>query len=174
MAGEKFTIETNKALDSSAITENGRHQLYTSPSVSNASGNSGYLYDSLRLVIDYENLNPDLRTEFDIQAIVESSNGEDGADQRWFPVAYQFEPFYRSDFGPKREILLQPNLIVIDVGIDDIVYVGGFEAAVSRQQGKLGSDFRVVLILNERGFGTPEAFSGVDVSIYGEMFSAND
>ena len=174
MAGQKFSIIENQLLDNSGISGNGNHHLYTSPSQSNSSGPSGYLYDSLRVVIQYGAPTPNGAYTSDIRAIIESSNGESGADEKWFPIAYQFEGYFVPDGGPTREIMLHPTLTVIDLGVDDIVWDGGFAAAISRQQGKLGAEFRVCIVLNETAHGTPDAFQSVPVSIYGEMFNAND
>lgn len=174
MAGQKFSILENHTLDNSNVDGNGKHHLYISPSQNNQSGPNGYLFDSLRVVIQYGDPVPNGAYTSEIRAIVESSNGETGANELWFPIAYQFEGFYVPDGGPTREIMLHPALTVVDMGVDDIVWDGGFAAAISRQQGKLGADFRVCIIMNETAYGTSNAFQSVPVSIYGEMFNAND
>lgn len=167
MANENFTIWTNQTFTNSGITGNGTFDLAISGTQSNTIG-----LKSLRLVCEYVSASPssNLRN-FDLLCLIDSSNGLSGASKKWFPMAYHFEPFRRDNKGMIRNILMQPDMVVIDVGIDDVLQVGGDSVSrISRQQGKLGPEFRVRLSLTEFDFGGPGAFQSVTVNVYGEKF----
>jgi hypothetical protein len=66
---------------------------------------------------------------------------------------------------------MQPNLINLDVGIDDIVYVAqSIESRISRQQGLLGQSFRVRIVLFENDKDGARSFQGCTISAFGERF----
>ena len=167
MGQAAFTLCTNQVITNANITGNGRCSCYTSSTITNP-GN----YPSLRVVLDYSNPLPldggAVAITYSIGAILESEK-----DGRWFPIAYQFEDFYNPDGGSRRILTLQPDIDSFDAGIDDIIYVAGAtEARVSRQQGKVGSSFRLRIIINERGFGGAGAFQSVTLNAYGELYDA--
>ena len=116
--------------------------------------------------LDYHQLNPVDIYSSGIGVVVEALNGG-----KWFPAAYQFEPYRNSENGNQRLIFLQPDISTYDDGIDSIVYVGDRTIArISRQQGRIGSSFRVRVILSENNYGTANAFQNVTMSIYGELY----
>lgn len=159
MANQLFTILNNQTLTSPNITENGVYTLYTSTTQNNSNN-----IPCMRMVVEYHELLP-LEVPGGIGLIVESINGTN-----WFPIAYQFESYRNSDQGTQRIISLQPNMSTFDDGIDSIIYVGDRTVArLSRQQGTVGSSFRVRLIINEQLFGTANAFQSARISIYGEL-----
>lgn len=167
MAKQAFQFLDAVALTNSVVTENGTYVLTSSASVSNTVG-----LKSMKLVIEYSNINPDFGAvpqTFDIDAVVE---GRFGA--RWFPIAYQFTP-YRNPFnGNQRIIQLQPLMSGFDAGVDDIMWVGdATRARISRQQGQLpDTEFRLCILVTERGYGGSGAFQGVTVTALGEAFDA--
>ena len=163
-----FSIWESEVFDNTGITGNGVWHLATSTEQPNATG-----LNSIRVVCEYESVTPASNDrEFDLTCIVESSNGETGAAQKWFPIAYQFDPFRRDIKGKTRELILQPSIVVIDMGVDDGIQLGGDTVArISRQQGKLGDDFRVCIVLHEQDYGGPGAFQSATISVYGERFN---
>lgn len=165
MGQTSFVLLTNQEITNSAISGNGRTTIYTSSTQLNPGG-----FQSLRLIVEYVNPIPldggSIPITYTLNTIVESLNGI-----HWYPIAYQFESFSNPDNGLKRIIVLQPNMNTFDAGIDDVVYVGGAaEARISRQQGKVGSSFRVRIICNETGFGGAGAFQSATISICGELY----
>lgn len=152
-----FNLANNVTINNSAVTGNGKYTIWTSTNVS-AVGNQ-----SMRVIIDYKTSAPD---ETNVTAIVESEqNGH------WFPIAYQFNPFNNLDNGPQRIIIMQPDISVFNTGIDDDMYVGGqVIARISRFQGKVGSNLRVKLVLQESNYGTPNAFQSLNIDCYGECY----
>ncbi len=161
MASQSFTLLNNQVLSLPGITSNGVYDLYTS-----ATQNNNNNLPSIRMVIDYHQLNPVDIYSSGIGVVVEALNGG-----KWFPAAYQFEPYRNSENGNQRLIFLQPDISTYDDGIDSIVYVGDRTIArISRQQGRIGSSFRVRVILSENNYGTANAFQNVTMSIYGELY----
>ena len=167
MAQAKFVIFdgtlTNQDVDGNAITANGDYDLFISNSVNNSVS-----LPSLRIVVDYELMTP---VEFigGINVIVESEN-----DGVWYPIAYQFEPYFNQAQGTKRIIVLQPDMSTFDDGIDSIIYFAGkTEGRISRQQGKVGDSFRVRVSLVENGYGQHNdqyTFGSLKVHITGELY----
>jgi hypothetical protein len=162
MAQQQFTLLNNVVLSSAGIPGNGVHDLYVSGTQSNNNG-----LPNCRLVVEYTELAP-IELLGGITAVIEAMNGG-----RWFPIAYQFEPFRNMDQGTQRIIHLGQTIDTYNDGIDSIVYVGGRTIArISRQQGRATSSFRVRLQLEETAFGMANAFQSVRASIYGEVFDA--
>lgn len=160
MAQSQFTVLTNQIISNTVITANGVFDLYTSASISNSNG-----LPSMRMCIDYSDLTPN-DIPGGVGVIIEVQNGS-----HWFPAAYQFEPYRNSENGNKRIILVQPNISTFDDGIDSIMYVGGRTVArISRQQGRIGSTFRVRVLIEETNYGGAAAFQSVKMNILGELF----
>lgn len=162
MAQQSITIINAQVLSAGGVTGNGVFDLYVS-----ATQNNNNALPGIRLIMDYSELqSPELPGG--ITAVVEAMNGSN-----WFPVAYQFEPFRNVDQGNQRIVYMAPGIDTYSDGIDSIVYVGGSTVArVSRQQGRVGSSFRLRLLLEETAFGGGNAFQSVRVSAYGELFDA--
>lgn len=162
------TGQTRTAADA-GVSANGDYDLFVSAPVTNVLDQ----WTAARIVIDYEAAVPDwysVGRNWDIFAVIEANNGQSGANQRFFPIAYQFEP-YRNPGQGKQRVLLFGQQVPNAEGVDDIVYIGGVVARISRQSSKVLTDFRVRLSLREYGFGTPQAFQSVTVSIYGDLFN---
>ena len=158
MAISQFSLANDLTIDNSIITSNGTFTIWTSQ-VQNNNNN----LPALRLIVSYSNPSP---VDVNVTAIVESS--QNGI---WYPIAYQFNPFNNVDNGKERIIILQPDMNSINAGIDDDMYVGGMVVArTSRQQGKVGSSFRVRLVCYENNYGNQSAFQSLKVSVYGELF----
>lgn len=157
MAAQSFTLASNVTVNNSVITGNGAFTVWTSSTINNNNG-----IQSLRVIIDYYDPSP---VDVSITAIIESEQSGN-----WFPIAYQFSPFVNIGNGKQRIIILQPNISADNSGIDDDIYVGNIVLArVSRQQGKVGSSFRIRLVVNEQNYGVA-AFQSIKVNIYGELF----
>lgn len=178
MPKQTFTLWNEQVITAAnalePVTSDGTFKLAVSAPVSNSQG----ALRSLRLVLRYDSITPDApelpedpSQTFDISAIVEG-RGEDGT--QWFPVAYQFSPFKATYQGRERIIILQPNILVLDLGVDDIIFVNdATRARVSRQQGAVpDTEMRVALSVTERGFGQGGAFQSVKISGFGELFDA--
>lgn len=161
MAVSQFSLnnQANININNQAISGNGSFDVYTSSEVNNNNN-----LPSLRVILEYSDPVPN--TFINITAVIESEqNGS------WFPIAYQFNPFTDMGNGPKRIIILQPNISAADAGIDDDLYVGNAVIArTSRQQGKVGSKFRVRFVVYENNHGTAQAFQSIKVKVYGELF----
>lgn len=176
MPKQTFTLWNNQtitALDA-GVNANGTFHLATSAEISNSQS----ALRSLQLILRYDSVIPEApqlagepAQTFDISAIVEGRS-EDGT--QWFPIAYQFSPFRSSFQGSERILMLQPNIIVIDLGVDDVIYVNdGVRARVSRQQGAVpDTAFRVCVTVTERGYGGGGAFQSVTLTGFGELFDA--
>jgi hypothetical protein len=160
MAQDKFVLADNVTVDNSAITANGEYDLFISSTKTNSVG-----LPSLRVVVDYETLVPvDLIGGLNI--VIESEN-----NGVWYPVAYQFEAFINAQQGNKRIIMLQPNMSTYNDGVDSIIWFANkTEGRISRQQGKVGTEFRVRMALVENGFGGPYAFQSIKFNILGELY----
>ena len=164
-------IWTDQAIDNSAVTANGDYDILVSAEKTNQSD-----YNSLRVVIDYNDVLPEddaIANTFFLTAVLESDNGGTGAAQKWAPIAYQFSGYRKEFQGTTREIVLQPNLVVLDQGLDDAIFVGNQTIArISRQQGKLvDSKYRIRIVLTEEGYGGAGAFTSGKVSAYTERFN---
>jgi len=167
MGQTSFTCCTNHTVTNAAIAANGKHTVFTSSTISNSGA-----YHSLRFVIEYSNPLPldggAVAITYSLSAILESQNGDN-----WFPIAYQFENFANPENGYKRIITMQPDIDTYNSGIDDVIYVGGAtEARISRQQGKVGSSFRLRILCQENGFGSAGAFQSIVINAYGELYDA--
>ena len=173
MPKQTFTLWNEQVITAAdaGVDGNGSFDLAISQEINNAQT----ALRSLQLVMRYDNVVPeapqlvgDPAQTFDISAIVEGKS-EGG---QWFPIAYQFSPFRAAFQGAERIIQLQPNVVVIDLGVDDIIYVNdATRARISRQQGSVpDTAFRVKVSVTERGFGGPGAFQQVKLSGFGELF----
>lgn len=173
MPKQTFTLWSNEVVTAASlgITENGSYEM-----VSGEINNSQSALRSLQLVLDYSSVLPPEDVNgaaqpigFLIDAVVEGRS-DDGA--QWFPLAYQFSTFNRPSRGPKRIIHLQPSIVVIDLGVDDIVFAGNAtQARISRQQGSCpDTAIRCKLLVTETDYGGPGAFQSMTLNVYGELF----
>jgi len=161
MGQQTLSLATNLQITNSGITSNGVFDIWTSNIINNNNA-----LPSMRLVIDYLAITPTSAPTFGLSILVESQIGT-----KWFPIAYQFGDFSGFGNGDTRIIVLQPDMSTFDAGIDDNMFVGGkVIARISRQQGKVGSAFRVKMVCQENGFGGAGSFQSVNVNIYGELF----
>ncbi len=158
MANLNFSLASGLQIGNSAVQGNGTYTVWTS----NVQNNPNDL-SSMRVIIDYSSPNP---SAINITAIVESSQ-----DGNWFPICYQFTPFTDSGNGPKRILVMQPDILSINSGIDDDTYIGdSVVARTSRFQGKVGANFRVRLVVYENNYGLANSFQNVTVNVYGELY----
>lgn len=138
-------------------------RIYTSPDQSNGVGTD--LSTGIRVVIDYH----DLQTTNSphgakLQCVVE---GRGGFGQ-YYVLAYQFSEFVRPNLQQKRQLVMDPFLVWRDVGIDNIIYIGGTTVEqVSNQQGILPPIWRVSVNLRDPN----EDLISARLSIYGERFN---
>lgn len=165
MAQQSFTLATNLVRASSAVE--GTSDLFVSSPIQNNNN-----LPNCRLVVVYDNITPDnslnAQKTFGLTAVLEAL-----LDGKWFPVAYQFEPFQNPDNGKQRIIVMQQDVQSFDAGIDDVVYVADATVArISRQQGKATGTMRVRIILRENDADNVGAFSSVSLTIFGEFYDA--
>ena len=169
MAGETFTLYSDEIVNNSMVMGNDTYELIVSPEQNNNAD-----YNSLRVIVEYDDFLPAITgTTYGVTAMIESSNQEVGANQRWFPIAYQFREYKGKETQAKiRELILQPDFTIIDAGVDDVVYVADVEQArISRTAGKLGGDWRIRILLKETGYGGAGAFQSGKINVYGERFN---
>ena len=158
---ETFTPPTG-ILPNKAIT------LATTDTLTNTIG-----LTSCRVIVEYEDCTPDGSLPGVVWNVTAVLEGELTGSLGWFPIGYQFTPANRTDIAPTRQIILQPDMVAIDAGIDDTVYVGNQEIArISRQQGKLTDRFRLRLVLVDQNPGGAGGFESLTVSARGERFGA--
>ena len=167
MAAAPFSIWTNQLVLASNFTiqPNQQIDILTSPLISN---DSGTIYNSLRINIDYNNLVPDIGN-FAIGAIVE----QEVSAEVWNPIAYQFSAHRTVYQGSSRIIVLQPNIDSFNQGIEDVVYPVDKEVArISRQQGKLPeAKFRLRIMLSDADPQGPYKFEQVKITANGEKYN---
>jgi len=124
--------------------------------------------DSVKVVVRYEAFSPDRATElnsFTLQAVIE----EEISAGIWTPISYQFTPINDSTNAGERILTLSPSL-VLDVGLDNIIYAGGKSIArLSATQGHLPDRFRVKIIMDTQGDSAP--LTTLTVSGYGRKYS---
>lgn len=128
---------------------------------------SGTIYNSIRVNIDYSNVQPFSGSYF-IGATVEAETPSGVS-----PIHYQFSPFRSNNQANTRILILQPNIDTFNLGIDDIVFPVDEEVArISRSQGILPETrFRVVITIKENSPGTNTALSSLTVSANGVMYN---
>ncbi len=166
MASAETALATDvvRTAADAGLTANGTALLWCSADQNNSTGQK-----SLRLVVRYDNVSPDFGSvplTFELVAVVETKIGS-----KWSKSAYQFQP-YRNSLGAEEHIImLQPDAVVIDQGIPDVIYYGDEEQAlIHRQQGKLGDVWRACVYVTERGYGGPGAFASVKLTALAETF----
>jgi hypothetical protein len=152
---QQFTLIDNET-KLPADVSNGH--IFVSADQDNSTGTK---YQSIRMVIDYKNLQSSDGT-VGLQAVIEgkAANGE------YYPIAYQFEDFRPVGFQQFREINLDPELVWFDPGIDNIVYVGNSTIGqISNQQGVLPETWRMCIRITDPN----NTFQSVQLSAYGEL-----
>ncbi len=162
MATQTQQLLSSQVFTNAAVTANGEYDL------ANVNINNTNKLPNCRIIIEYENLIPNvaLPGSFFISAILEGQR----ADGKYYPIAYQFEPFRRMSDGSQRIILVGPQ-IQSGQGIDDIIYPADkVEARVSKEQGNTAANMRLHLKLIETGFGMIDSFQSVKISAYMELF----
>lgn len=158
----------DQTINNAAITGNGSHQVLVTNAYANNSGKN-----SLRVVITFSDPlpldgNPE-PTGYSISCVVEGLLNSDD----WYPLAYHFDSWRNFDNGSQKIIVLQPNILSTDDGIDTATWVGGQTLAlISRQQGQCADTIRLRIIVRETKHGTPEAFQSVHISAKGELYDA--
>lgn len=158
MASTQFQLESDRTFLPADIS-NG--VMYTSPEQVNGVGSD--LSTGLRVVFDYHDLQSS-PTGAALQGVIEGK----AQGGQFYNLAYQFCEFRAVGFQQKRQLVVSPDLVVLDPGIDNIIFVGGLTIEqISNQQGILPATWRIrVIISNPSGF-----FQSVRMSIYGERFN---
>ena len=92
----------------------------------------------------------------------------------WFvPVGGLFAPLQDPGQGLRHVIIIQPNVFNINEGTPlDIFDTAGGITRISRQQGIIGTSFRVSLEVSDQFAGTSDALQSFDVEIFGELYNA--
>lgn len=164
---DSFSIFDNVTVTRNEITlpANEHVTLATSATINNSTGT---LANSLKVSVEFSGL-PTGIGSFSISSVVESldENGE------WQIVAHQFSDLRHAGQGPKRVMILQPNLDTYNAGIDDSIYVASKEIGrTSRHQGKLPEkNFRVRVLVNDTDPSGPNSFQSVTFSASGEKYN---
>ncbi len=109
----------------------------------------------------------DIIRDFEIDAVIEGQYGS-----QWVTIARSYTPFRDTRRATEHVIVMQPNMVVVDVGVPEITadMLGNEFTATSRQAGKLAGTWRSALYVTERGFGTPGAFASLTFSVFGEIY----
>jgi len=167
MATVPFSIVSNHVVGNSAVTGNGKFTIYQSPTFANSGS-----YDSIMLNIVFQSLKPDppVSPGYSLLATIESSDSEN--PPKWFPIAAMFEPVRRLQQGPRHVLVVQPNIYNFFEGAPVDYYDGqSVTTRISRQQGILGDNYRVILHIVETKYGTSDAFEEVTLDIYGQRYN---
>lgn len=131
--------------------------------VNNLDNETGVIYNSLKVTLEYSELNPDAAgATFFLTTLVEF---KDISGVFKF-LTYQFNPMNKLDAGPLRILVLQPNLDTFNLGIDDIIFpIDRSICRVSRSPGELPQGlFRVRVQLQDNGPQGAKPFVSVKVS----------
>ena len=167
MASDPFTIYNNQVFDNTNVTNNGKFVLDTSSDYNNTGS-----YNSIRAIGEFSSLTPDPdtnNTNYAIRFVVESSDDSG----HWFPIGAMFEPIRHLGGGSRHIIIVQPNIFNIDEGVPVDDWDGqNVTTRISRQQGSLGVDYRVKLEIVESKYGTADAFSSLNITLFGERYNA--
>jgi hypothetical protein len=163
-----FTHASNvvRTATDAGVDENGKFQLWTSSQENNSNDNT-----SVRAHFKFGPLDPDFGNvirDFEVAAVIEAKYGTE-----WVTIARSFTPFRDTRRATEHVIIMQPNMIVTDVGIPDIDAdeLGNEFSATSRSAGKMAQYWRTALYVTERGFGTPGAFVSLNFSVFGEIYN---
>lgn len=120
-------------------------------------------YNSFKVNLDYEALLPaDVLLTASLGCVVESQ----AASGAWSVIASQFSPLRKSTQPMNRQIVVQPNLVILDPGVDESVFPLDRETGrISKHNGKLPQlPIRVRIIGVENDPGGTNAWSSVTIS----------
>ena len=167
----RVNLLNGHTFDNSVITDNGTFRLWESAKIDSPNSENG-----LEVVIKYENPTPDPElggTNFKLSCILETQDNEGN----WHPFHSQFEPFVRPEIqgGDQKHVLrIDPTIFNLDEGVINDIWDGfNTVARESRKQGILPDDFRIVLLVNENGFGGTKPFAGVTVTVSYMSYATN-
>lgn len=151
------------------VTESGKvFPVDTTPLQNNNNG-----LDSVILNIKITNIVPDPVTAtaagWRIRCVVESQ-GE--GNPAWFlPVGSMFESHAPASPEDRHVIIVQPNIFNIDEGVPlDLFDGAGNITRISRQQGIIATDFRVITEVSDQFAGTADALQSFDLELFGEYY----
>jgi hypothetical protein len=167
-----FSLATNltrSAIDANSgagVNANGRYLLWASAQQNNSND-----LTSIRAHVQMSAIVPDFGDaprNYEVETAIEGKY-----DNAWVRIARSFVPFRDTRRAREHVIVMQPNLVVVDVGVPDIdADLDGNEfSAKSSQAGKMPRDWRVAMYLVERGYGTPGAFQSITFSVVGEIYN---
>lgn len=135
--------------------------IYESPDQLNGTGLD--LSTGIRVIVDYHDLQSIIPAAR-LQAVVEGKS-EQG---QFYTIAYQFEEFGIVGIQQRRQIVMAPELAVLDPGIDNIVFIGNDTVEqISTQQGILPDLWRIRIGINDLSGN----FVSVRLSLYGQRFN---
>jgi hypothetical protein len=161
---QKFELEKNTTLTASDVV-NGH--IYVSDWQDNTNGTR---WKALEMNTKFENLISDGSIGF--QTVVEGRNKTSSNDAPSRITAYQFDEFRIPNFTQDRDIVLDPDLVWLDPGIDNIIYVAGSTIGqVSNQQGTLDEEWRVCISITGDYTDTAK-FTSLQFSLAGSAFNA--
>lgn len=162
-----FTIYSNHVCDvTQTITSNGSFEVDITDGFSNSGG-----YNSITAHIRFKATTPHEEVGspgWNILAIIESSDGSG----TWNPIGQMMDPIRFLTQGAHNVITVQPNIFNIHEGVPIDIWDGTKTVTrISRQQGILGDDYRIKIIVHETKFGTSDALQSFTVDITGIRYN---
>lgn len=152
-------LNSEKLLNT-AVTGNGTTRLWESARINPSNADN-----AVEVTIKYVANLPDPEqggTNYRLSALLERED-EVG---NWFPFHYQFDAFVKAEYGNTHILRLNPTVFNLDEGVSNAMSDGfNVIALESLKQGTLPDNFRIVILVNENGFGTLGAFQEVDVTV---------
>jgi hypothetical protein len=83
-----------------------------------------------------------------------------------------FEPHNPASPTDRHIVIIQPNIFNIDEGVPVDLFDGvGNVTRVSRQQGVIGGDFRIITEVSDSLAGTSNALQSFDIELFGEYYN---
>lgn len=131
-------------------------------------------FESCHVIVEYNDVSPNRidangNTQFvgyQLEATVETQT-ENGL---WYPIASQLSGHNGDNRGKSRQFIIQPNLVNIDAGVENIIYSGfGEKSRIVREQGNVGSKLRVRITCVDLLNGALP-FVSTNVTIHGLLY----
>lgn len=134
----------------------------------------GSNYTALELTVEYHSFTPDTTDPtyqpFNFEVTVIAHSKQDG---RWIEIARQNTPIRKVTQGRVRKIVVAPNMILTEEGIDQYIPgLGGGEPALikSRSGANAEGNLRFCLVGKDYDPTGPNPFQGVVLSVHGKRY----
>ena len=159
----RVNLLDKQVFDNTVCVANGTFRLYESPKIDSPNSDRG-----LEVVITYEGPTPDPEdggTNFRFSALLET---QDNAGN-WHAFHSQFQAFVRPEIqgtSTKHILKVDPTIFQFDEGVANTISDGFTNVAtVSKAHGIIPDDFRIVILVNENGFGGTKPFTGITLTV---------